>query len=467
MNGTSDNWVRDRLRFLTPTAGPAPDGGRVRLRTLNLIRWIAVAGQTAALVIVHVSFGFELPLIPAFLLVAASVGVNLHAWWAHRGGVWLGDRPAAIYLGYDLVQLALLLALTGGLANPFAVLILAPVTVCASVLSRTSTIALAGLAIVAATALGLWHAPLPWSGGGLNLPWLYTLGIWVALVMGVAFISAYVFSLAEEKQRMSDALSATQMALAREQRLSALGGLAAAATHELGSPLGTIAVVARELAQEVPEDSPLKEDAELLLQESRRCREILARLAARPDADRDAPFDRLPLTALAESAAQPFRRPDVSIETVAAPQDGSGEPSAEPKPEILHAVGTLVENAARYAARRVELRAGWDRSVAELAIRDDGPGFDPDLLPYLGEPYLSGERADAQARREGVNMGLGIFIARTLLARTGAEVGFANRAEGGAEVTVRWPRESLEAPSGRGSAWPPAGAHGNDEKVMA
>ena len=456
------------MRFLTPSAGPAPDGGRVRLRTLNLIRWIAVAGQTAAVVIVHVSLGYELPIVPVLLLIAASVGVNLHAVLGHRGGVWLSDRPAAIYLAYDLVQLSALLALTGGLANPFAVLILAPVTVCASVLSRASTMGLAGLAIVATTALGLWHAPLPWTGGGLDLPWLYILGIWAALVVGVAFISAYVFSLAEEKQRMSDALSATQMALAREQRLSALGGLAAAAAHELGSPLGTIAVVARELAQEVPDDSPLKEDAELLLQESARCREILARLAARPDDDGGAPFNRLPMSALAESAAQPFQRDGVTIRTTTAPRDDSPEPTAERKPEILHAVGTLVENAARFAAAAVELQVRWDRGSAELAIRDDGPGFDADLLPYLGEPYLSGDRDDAGGRRGGENMGLGIFIARTLLARTGAEVSFANHSGGGAEVTVRWPRERLESETrgapARGSA---AARRNEDEKVMA
>jgi two-component system sensor histidine kinase RegB len=485
MSVVHDTPLERGLRFLTPSAGPAPDGGRMRLRTLNLIRWIAVAGQTATLIIVHVSLGFELPLIPAFLLVLASIGVNLHAMWAHHGsGVWLADRPAATYLAYDLVQLALLLALTGGLANPFAILILAPVTVSASVLSRSSTMVLAGLAIVAATALGLWHLPLPWTGGGFALPWLYKLGVWLALVLAVVFISAYVFSLAEEKQRMSDALSATQMALAREQRLSALGGLAAAAAHELGSPLGTIAVVARELAQEVPEDSHLKEDADLLLQESARCREILARLAARPeDGDVQTPFHRLPLSALAETAARPFLREGLALETQRRPADGAGEPELERKPEILHAIGTLVQNAARFARGRIELEARWDRQTVALAIRDDGPGFDPDLLPYLGEPYLSGKGGTAGGagsgggEGDGENMGLGIFIARTLLARTGAEVAFANRRDGpGAEVTVHWPRARLEARSPetegdgarRGSRRSARGERArNDQKVTA
>jgi two-component system sensor histidine kinase RegB len=420
------------------------------LRTLNLIRWIAVGGQTAALAIVHVGLEYPLPIVPAVLLVLVSVAVNLQAAWSHRGAPWLTDRGAAVYLAVDLIQLSALLALTGGLANPFALLILAPVTVSASVLSRTSTLALAGLAILSATVLALWHVPLPWGGGGLNLPSLYIGGIWAALVLAVGFIAAYVFSLAAEAQRMSDALSATQMALAREQRLSALGGLAAAAAHELGSPLGTIAVVAREIRSEVPEGSDLEEDAELLLQESKRCRDILARLAAQPEGDQeDATFWNLPLSALAQSAAQPFEREEIALTVRTAPRDGTVQPALQRKPEILHAIGTLVQNAMGFAKAEVVLEARWDSRTAELAILDDGPGFDPQILPYLGEPYLSTRRHDSG----GENMGLGIFIARTLLARTGADVLFDNRAQGGAQVIVRWPRARLEeaAPAGGGS----------------
>jgi two-component system sensor histidine kinase RegB len=414
----------------------------VRLRTLNLIRWIAVFGQSAALAIVHVGLDFPLPIVPCILLVLASVAVNLQAAWSHRGSPWLTDHGAAIYLAFDLIQLSLLLALTGGLANPFVLLILAPVTVSASVLSRHSTLALAGLAIAAATALAFFHVPLPWAPAELDLPWLYTLGIWVALVLAVGFIAAYVFSLAAEAQRMSDALSATQMALSREQRMSALGGLAAAAAHELGSPLGTIAVVAREIHSEVPEGSDLKEDAELLLQESQRCRDILARLAAQPEGgDADAaPFRTLPLATLAETAAQPFARDAIGLDIRKAPGDDSPQPQVDRKPEILHAVGTLVQNAMGFAESRVTLEVRWDQRTASLAIVDDGPGFDPAILPYLGEPYLSTRNGESG----GENMGLGIFIARTLLARTGAGIRFDNHPKGGAVVTVRWPRARLE-----------------------
>lgn len=450
MTVESETTLKRGLRTLTPTTSAVADGGRVRLRTLNLIRWIAVGGQSAALAIVYVGLEYPLPIVPAMLLVLVAVAVNLQAAWSHRGAPWLTDRGAAVYLAGDLVQLSALLALTGGLANPFALLILAPVTVSASVLSRSSTLVLAGLAIVAASVLAVWHVPLPWGNGGLDLPSLYIGGIWVALVLAVGFIAAYVFSLAAEAQRMSDALSATQMALAREQRLSALGGLAAAAAHELGSPLGTIAVVAREIRSEVPDGSDLEEDAELLLQESQRCRDILARLAAQPEGDQDdAAFWDLPLSAMAQSAAQPFQRDRIELKVTTAPGDATAQPTLQRKPEILHAIGTLVQNAMGFAESQVLLEARWDARTAELAILDDGPGFDPQILPYLGEPYLSTRRKDSG----GENMGLGIFIARTLLARTGAEVLFDNRPEGGAQVIVRWPRARLEeaAPAGGGS----------------
>ena len=449
------------LHALNPVAEASPGGGRVRLRTLTTIRWLAILGQSVALAVVHVGLGYALPIGAAALVVAASVAVNLHAGRWRQGSVWLRDRAAAFYLGYDLIQLAVLLGLTGGLTNPFALLILAPVTVSASVLSRESTLTLSVLAVAATTLLAMVHRDLPWPGG-LELPQLYLVAIWLALVLATLFIAGYVFALAAEAQRMSDALSATQIALGREQRLSALDGLAAAAAHELGSPLGTIAVVARELEAELPEDSPFREDAELLLHEAARCREILARLARTPEGAGADPFQRLPLSALAETAATPYVQEQHKALTLHRHRhDESAEPAVARRPEILHGVATLAQNAARFAARTVVVEVSWSTAVAWVVVADDGPGFPEDILPYLGEPYLSSGRP-AGAGSGGDHMGLGIFIARTLLARTGARVVFANRPEGGAEVTIRWARADLEA------AAPPerdeAGAAGEEER---
>ncbi|MGE0714185.1 MAG: ActS/PrrB/RegB family redox-sensitive histidine kinase [Alphaproteobacteria bacterium] len=415
--------------------------GWVNLRTLVAIRWLAVIGQAAALMIVHFSLGYQLPFGTALLIVAASAAVNLIATLqrpAHFRPTHsrLADRDVAAYLAFDVFQLAGLLYLTGGLANPFAVLILAPVTVSATILSRPPTIGLCLFTVATIVGLGFFHWPLPWAGGGFELPATYTLGVGAALVLATLFIAAYTWQVADEARRVTDALAATQLALSREQQLSAVGALAAAAAHELGSPLGTIAVVARELARELPPDGPWREDVALLESQVVRCRTILAELAQQPE--RNAPFAGIPLSVLVDLAAAPHRLPDVafSIERVG-PADPP-EPVAAERPELRHAIGNLLQNAFQFAETAVVARIDWDADRARVAIRDDGPGFPPEVLARIGEPYLSGRDT------AGESMGLGFFIAETLLARTGAEVAVENVSAGGAEVVIRWDRRQLE-----------------------
>ncbi|MFO1060417.1 MAG: ActS/PrrB/RegB family redox-sensitive histidine kinase [Dongiaceae bacterium] len=423
--------------------GPAPASlvaprGRVRLRTLVLIRWSAVVGQALALLVVRAGFGYELPMGWALAVVATSAIINVVA-SLRPSATWLSDGAAALFLAYDLLQVGALLYLTGGMHNPFAILILAPVTVAATVLSRRSTAVLAGLAVLLVLALSMAHRPLPWADHGFRLQPLFIVGLALALGLSTLFIAGYVFSVAEEARRMSHALSATQMALDRERRLSALGGLAAAAAHELGSPLGTIAVVAREIARDLPPDSPLRPDIDLLLSQSERCREILAGLAARPDADRGVPFDRLPLDALVDAAAAPYRGRPVAFKVALEPAEpGAPTPGLPARPELLHGLGTLIENATQFARREVRVVIRWDATQMSIAILDDGPGFDPAMVDRLGEPYLS---TGSQGRQgDGEHMGLGVFIAQNLLERTGAKLHFGNRPSGGAEVTATWTR---------------------------
>ncbi len=421
--------------------------GRVRVRTLVLVRWVAIIGQAAAVLTVQFLLGFSLPLLPALAAIAASAGVNVWLVLRYPGVTRFGDREAAILLGYDLLQLTVLLLLSGALENPFAVLMLAPVTVSATVLSRRSTITLCGLAIACVSVLAFARTRLPWPDPGLILPDLYILGIWTALVLGAVFIAIYASSVAEEARQMSDALAATQMALSREQRRAAVGALAAAAAHELGSPLSTIAVVAREIAHDLPKDGPIAEDANLLLTETARCRDILARLATRSEDEGATPFSVLPVSALVETAAAPHRRVGIELDLLTAESSApGGAPSAEPMvvraPEALYGLGSLIQNAMQFAVSRVELRTVWDTEKVEVTISDDGPGFSPAVLDRLGEPYLS--TRDADDPRSDLHMGLGVFIAATLLERTGASLEFRNRPEGGACVTVTWPRQVIE-----------------------
>ena len=414
--------------------------GRLRVGTLILIRWIAVGGQATAILTVQFGMGYELPLVACAGAIAISAVSN--SWLAYRRAprARLGDREAALVLGFDLLQLAALLYLTGGLHNPFAILILAPVTVSATILSRNATAALVALAIATISVLGLWHMPLPWDPpGAFSHPPTYVLGLWTGLSVAAVFISAYVWSVAEEARSMSEAFAETRQALAREQRFAAVGGLAAAAAHELGSPLATIAVVAGELSRAVPADSEFAEDVQLLISQSNRCRDILAKLSRHPDEMGGMPFEHTPLSALIEEAASPHgsARENTELDIALDPKDESDQPEIVHSSEILLAVGTLIQNAMQFASGKVEVTIAWSSEEAEISILDDGPGFPHDVLTALGEPYVSSRHGE-----EG-HMGLGIFIAQTLLERTGATISFGNNE--GAEVVIRWPRAMLEA----------------------
>jgi two-component system sensor histidine kinase RegB len=427
----------------TPAVLGEGDAARVSLRLLILIRWAAVIGQATALLTVQFGFGYKLPFGLAGAVVAASAVFNLIATRQRQGGSRLGDREAAVHLAYDILQLGLLLYLTGGLLNPFAMLMLAPITVAATILSQRSVIVLAFLAIATITVLALDHLPLPWrEGAEFDLPSAYIFGEWAALTVSTVFIASYARNVADGARRMGDAYTATQLALAREQRVSAVGALAAAAAHELGSPLGTIAVIAKELVRELPPDSPYAEDAALLLSQSERCRTILAELSRRPENDRGAsPYARMPISALVEAAGSPYEAGGVRVIYVTATDvDVADEPLVPRTPEVVHGLGNLIANAIQFAQHEVTVTIAWDPKRVSIDITDDGLGFPPHVLARLGEPYLS-----SRAGGSGNHMGLGIFIAQTLLQRTGARLAFENLPEGGAHVAIQWNRSNLEA----------------------
>lgn len=410
----------------------------VAARTLAAIRWVALAGQVVTLLVVHHWFAFHLPITLALVIVAASAALNLTLIRRRPSRDRLNEREAAFYLGFDILQLTALLFVTGGLGNPFSLLLLAPVTVSATILTRRSTIHLCLVAMVCTSVLAFVHLPLPWAAEEFTLPPIYTAGLWVAMMVALAFNAAYAWWVADEARRISAALAATQEALAHQQRMAAVGALAAAAAHELGSPLGTIAVVARELVRELPDDSDVAEDARLLLSETQRCRDILASLARRSEAEPDGAFSEMPFDALVEQAAAPYERAEVDVIFEVHAPDGSPlttpAPTTRPTPELLHGLGSIIQNAVQFAVATVEVTVAWDANGAlSVEVEDDGPGFAASVLSRLGEPYVS-----TRAGRDG-HMGLGLFIARTLLERTGAEIDFENRPDGGARVAVRWP----------------------------
>ena len=416
----------------------------VRLDTLVRLRWLAVGGQTAAVLIVHYVFDFTLPLTACLLVIGCSAALNLALRLRFRPIERLEPERAAWLLAFDIVQLALLLSLTGGVENPFVFLFLGPVLIAATALPPRMTLMLGALAAACATALVFYHLPLPWvSDEPLELPPIYLLGVWFSLLVALGVIGAYAWQIAEEARLLTDALAATELVLAREQHLSQLDGLAAAAAHELGTPLSTIAVVVRELERALEPTSPHAEDVKLLREQAQRCREILAKLTQLSASSE--PFDRSKLSALIEEVVAPHRNFGVAIDVVL-PADRAAEPVGEHNPAIIYGLGNLVENAVDFARERVEIAAGWSDGEVTISIADDGPGFAPEILDRIGEPYLTSRGRPPGGEGEVAGLGLGVFIAKTLLERSGAALGFANRAapEHGATVRVRWRREDYE-----------------------
>lgn len=437
---------------------PARQGGGdelkvLRLHTLIRLRWLAVIGQTAAVIFVNLWLGFPLPLGLCLAAIALSAWLNIFLALRYRQSVTLKPSQAGLLLAYDVLQLAVLLYLTGGLENPFSFLFLVPVTISATSLPLRWTLGLSGLAFFCASFLAFQHLPLPWHADQpLVLPVIYVAGMWAAINCGVVFSAIYARRIAEEARQMSAALSATEMVLAREQRLSALDGLAAAAAHELGTPLATIALVAKELKREFPADTPHGEDIDLLISQAGRCREILSRLANRGE-ESDEVFERTKLSVMIEDLVAPLRAADVTINVKLAAAAKAvtrlDEPVFRRNPAIAYGLGNLLENAADFASKSVDVEAIWSDGTVAITVSDDGPGFRQDVFDRLGDPFVTtrpgyGIAPNASNQHEG--MGLGFFIAKTLLERSGANVALANRVapKRGAVVKVVWPRASVD-----------------------
>ena len=444
-----------RVRGFAQSVG---GGGRVRLRTLSNLRWLAVAGQSAALFLVYFALGYALPLAYCAIAIAVSAALNIVLALRYPPTHRLTNREATFYLAFDVLQLAALLYLTGGIANPFALMFVAPVVIAAATLNLGNVLILAFIAFASVSVIAINHLPLPWpQGEPLILPQLYQAGIWTALMIGIGFTSVYAWRIASESARMSAGLAATQLALSREHRLAALGALATAAAHELGTPLGTIAVVARELERALPENSTEIEDVRLLRAQAERCRAIIARLA-NPEEAMLGSTARLPLGALLDDIAAPHRGEDLEIRVTVTPPSGGQNDHAVPQvwraPELLHGLGNIIENAADFAQFLVAVDASWDEQYLYVSVTDDGPGFDPEIFEALGEPYITSrpghhalgetEMGPQSPLEKHEGMGLGFFIAKILLEQTGGVVKADNLQDGGAQVSIRWARGVID-----------------------
>jgi two-component system, sensor histidine kinase RegB len=417
---------------------------RLRVDTLVKLRWLAVLGQLAAVLLVRFGFGFPIPLSICLFFIAGSAWLNIVLSLRYNRSDRLDDMPAAAILAYDIVQLAALLYLTGGIENPFAVLFLAPVMIAAVSFSVRTAIGLFVLMVIAATIISFFHHPLPWAQNTpFQLPWLYSLGIWAAVTVSAAFTVIYASRIAEETRKLADAFAATELVIAREQLLSQLDGLAAAAAHELGTPLATISIAAKELRKQLPA-GPYDEDVGLIIQEIGRCRGILGKLASLNEDEPGALLQEMSLDLLLEEAVAPNRGVDIAINIV---KNGSApDPITKRNPGLIYGLGNLIENATDFAKSEVRVIARWNKAILEITIEDDGPGFSPDVIDRIGDPYVT-TRAGRHTKHEADSgLGLGLFIAKTLLERSGASVITSNRLppQSGARITIRWPRARFD-----------------------
>jgi two-component system sensor histidine kinase RegB len=418
---------------------------RLRLETLVRLRWLAVGGQSAGVLFVAFYLNYDLPLGACFTLIALSAWLNVILLLRLPSTQLLPSQTSALLLAYDSLQLGGLLYLTGGLSNPFSILLLAPVSVSATTLRMRYTIMLSILVVIIATVLGFFHMPLPWDiQNPIQFPELYTFGIWVGIVCGVGFVSAYTNRVAHEARQLADALTATELVLARETHITALDGLAAAAAHELGTPLATIALAGKEALSDLNDPESVKRDLELIAEQAARCRAILQKLRNLNSGDHL--FSELSVSDLLAEVIEPHRFFGIDIEIN---KKGEGdEPFLFRNAGLTYGLGNFIENAVDFASEKVRIDLKWNAQNISINIQDDGPGFAPEMLVRLGEPYLTTRPKDGVEDSDPTDpggLGLGVFIAKTLLERSGAQIAFANlSAQGQACVNIVWPRHVIE-----------------------
>lgn len=416
---------------------------RLRLQTLTRLRWLAVVGQSLTVLIIAHGYGFPVPELFCFALIACSAWLNVFLSVRFPAAHRLPPLGATAILSFDVLQLSGLLFMTGGLANPFSVLLCVPVIISSASQPVRHTLSLGALSVAAVTVLAFYSLPLPWfPGSDFEVPYLLIAGAWIAIVSTTAFAAFYSFQVSAEANQLADALAATELVLQREQHISALDGLAAAAAHELGTPLATIQLVAREMEKALVDDPRFTDDLMLLRSQTERCRDILRRLTTL-SAEDEAHMVRLPLGSLIEEVIAPHREFGIAIDVVHSSSD-MRETIGRRNPAILFGLGNLIENAVDFASSRVTVTVAHDRDRVEISIDDDGPGFAPDVLAQIGVPFMN--RKHRQDRQKGGGLGLGLFIAKTLLERSGASLEFSNRPPPatGAHVKVSWPRDKMD-----------------------
>ena len=408
-------------------------------KILIILRWIAILGQLIAINLVYFYLELELPILICYFIIFFGLCTNLFLQFGIKT-IQLKDLFASLFLLYDLIQLTLLLYLTGGISNPFSILMIIPTIVSSTFLSMGSTIVLGVLTVCFLFLLTIFHYPLPGiHDGSVTFPKLYLIGYFIAIVIGLIFLSYFGIRFSGESKRRSDAVNKLQQAIAKEYELESLGGQAAAAAHSLGTPLATISVVATELKKELGNNKEFSKDIDLLVSQTKRCGEILKKISKKQIKE-DEFFSKTNLENLLDEILISFRETS-SKEIILVSKDNKNSFNLQRTPELIYGLRNFIGNAVKFSKSRVEIILISDEQTIQIRINDDGPGFPEDIIEVIGEPYIQ-SKSNQVSSNSGT--GLGTFLGKTLLERQSANLYFTKDTKlKGASVIVEWNIKNL------------------------
>jgi two-component system sensor histidine kinase RegB len=410
----------------------------IRAKTLINLRWIAVLGQTITCLVVEYFFGFQLPWLEILLTVLALIISNIALYPRYSTNNRLSETATTVVIAADILQLALLIFFTGGLSNPFVVLFITPIAITVTSLPIRSTSILIFLTIIFITILGSFNYPLESNILDLSVPPIFILGMWVSLFVTILFLTFYAGGLTDESRKISAALKVAENLLVKEKNLSSLDGLAAAAAHHLGTPLGTISLIANELKNDESINENAKKDLMILSEEVDKCKKILGSLGEKPSSDDDL-ITKIELQALLEELCELIKVKEIKFSINFNDNDpGMKEILLRRRSELLLGLSNIIENAADFASTTVELNVSKSGKFINLEINDDGKGFSNSILSRIGDPYVSSR---SKSSNNGDGLGLGFFISKTLLERLNISVQAYNKVhpEHGAVVLIKIP----------------------------
>ena len=397
----------------------------ILLGNLIKIRWIAIFGQILAIFFVSYIIKIEIPLIETLLIILLSVAVNFYSFFEERKNKSISNIKAFSFLLFDTLQLGILLFLTGGIVNPFSILILAPVITSASYLPAVMTVILSSISIIIIILLNFYFIPLN-LGSEFYLPQIYNFGLVASLIITVIFIAIYAYLFASSSRKISNALSVSRLQILNQKKITEVGSLSAAAAHELGTPLNTIFLILNDLSKEkkLIEDKNIVKDIKLLKSQAERCKEILQRLSTNPLKLKDKFLEKVKITDLIKINFEKFNtNKKINIKK----NLSTDEPEIIYKDEIMYALGNIVQNAIFYSKEYVSAELNYNNNNVMIKITDDGDGFSKDIVDKLGEPYVS---------KNNLGMGLGIFISKNLIENMGGNLNFYNSKDDHAVVEI-------------------------------